>query len=389
MASRMPVAAVLRALDNTDVIVPGLRSGLRKRVTSHFDYWLRDGQSAPPAQIDMKIIDACNLRCKMCAQWGENGYNFTRPSEQIKQTVPLEVYKRMVDDLAGVRPWVYIWGGEPFLYPDLVPLMSYMKEKRFAVSVVTNGTKLQKHIPKLVDIGLDVMMLSIDGPRETHDNIRGYKGAFDETVQAVRDIQAEKKRTGRTRPQVVLISVVTQDNEHNLEEVFELGEDLGADLMLVYYGWFQTPESGKRHTAVMEESLGVTPWSWRGWVWSVNEIDPDVVVRSVARIKSRNWKFPYVFVPDLKPEEVPLYYADHTKSFGHSKCVSPWVLTEIMPNGDVVTCRDYPDVVVGNIKEKSILELWNNDKMRGFRNLLKEEGGLLPVCTRCQGLMGW
>jgi radical SAM protein with 4Fe4S-binding SPASM domain len=60
-----------------------------------------------------------------------------------------------------------------------------------------------------------------------------------------------------------------------------------------------------------------------------------------------------------------------------------------MPNGDVVTCRDYPDVVVGNIKEKSILELWNNDKMRGFRNLLKEEGGLLPVCTRCQGLMGW
>jgi MoaA/NifB/PqqE/SkfB family radical SAM enzyme len=103
------------------------------------------------------------------------------------------------------------------------------------------------------------MMLSIDGPRETHDNIRGYKGAFDETVQAIRDIQADKKRTGKTRPKVVLISVVTQDNEHNLEEVFELGEDLGADLMLVYYGWFQTPESGERHTALMQENLGVTP----------------------------------------------------------------------------------------------------------------------------------
>ena len=93
--------------------------------------------------------------------------------------------------------------------------------------------------------------------------------------------------------------------------------------------------------------------------------------------------------PDLEPEQVARYYKEHSNSFGFSKCMSPWVMAEVMPNGDVVTCRDYPDFVVGYIKEKNLLDIWNDNKMRSFRSLLKQEGGLLPVCTRCQGLMGW
>jgi radical SAM protein with 4Fe4S-binding SPASM domain len=389
MASRIPVGSVMRVLETPELLVPGVKSGIRKRLTSHIDYRWRDGKSGPPVQLDLKIIDACNLRCKMCAQWGESGYNFTRPSSEIKNILPIEVYKKMLDDLAEVKPWIYIWGGEPFLYPDFMSLLEYMKERRYTVSIVTNGTQTEKHVPQLVDLGIDVIMFSIDGPRDTHDNIRGFEGAFDQTVAGIEAIQAEKKKRGRKKPHIVLISVVTQDNEHNLEEVFEHAEDLDADLMLVYYGWFQTGESGLRHTKVMQENLEVTPWSWRGWVWSVNEIDPDILIRSVERIKKRDWSFPYLFIPDLEPGQVESYYTDHTKTFGFSKCVSPWVMAEIMPNGDVVTCRDYPDVVVGNIKDDSLLEIWNGDQARSFRNLLKQEGGLLPVCTRCQGLMGW
>jgi radical SAM protein with 4Fe4S-binding SPASM domain len=59
-----------------------------------------------------------------------------------------------------------------------------------------------------------------------------------------------------------------------------------------------------------------------------------------------------------------------------------------MPNGDVATCRDYPDYVCGNIQKQGLLEIWNNDRYRKFRESLKNDG-LLPICSRCCGLMGW
>lgn len=64
-------------------------------------------------------------------------------------------------------------------------------------------------------------------------------------------------------------------------------------------------------------------------------------------------------------------------------------MTEIMPNGDVVPCRDYSDYVVGNITKKSILDIYNDEGYRKFRGLLKKHGGLIPICARCCGLMGY
>ena len=52
--------------------------------------------------------------------------------------------------------------------------------------------------------------------------------------------------------------------------------------------------------------------------------------------------------------------------FGFGKCVTPFLEVNIMPNGDVVTCRDYIDVKVGNIAENKLLDIWNND---GFSTL--------------------
>jgi radical SAM protein with 4Fe4S-binding SPASM domain len=170
--------------------------------------------------------------------------------------------------------------------------------------------------------------------------------------------------------------------------VFEIAEQLEVDLLLDYYSWYQTLDSGARHTAIMREKMNVTPWSWKGYLWDVNKIDPETVTDTVKRIKNRRWKFPYIMFPDLEYDQIPAYYRDHSNTFGHSKCTAPWLMAEIMPNGDVVTCRDFPDVVVGNIMNDSLLNIWNSRTSRDFRMLLKEQGGLLPVCTRCCGLLG-
>lgn len=386
MGNKLPIHYVMKLMNSPDVLARGVRQVVRKRTAELFDYRRTDGFSKPPAQLGFKLVNACNLRCKMCGQWGETGYNFSRPAAELKEIVPLETYQRLLDEVAPFKPWIFVWGGEPFLYPDVMPLLTYMKQKGLTISVSTNGTKMDKHIEKLVEIGTDFLLISIDGPQDTHDDIRGYKGAFEITARAMQAIQAEKKRQGKTKPYIFVVSVITANNQNNLVELYEVAEQLDADLMMMFYSWFQTRESGQRQTALLEERLGITPWSWAGWMWNVDAIDPQAVARSVAEVNARKWRFPHTFYPNLKLEDIPAYYRDHSQTFGYDKCVAPWLLGEIMPNGDVVTCRDYPDVVLGNICQESLLDIWNNQRARSFRQLLQE--GLMPICARCEGMMG-
>ena len=143
--SRVPLSLILKVFSMRGFLSHTLKFALRKRFTVNFDYNRKDGSSRLMKQINLKITNACNLRCKTCGQWGETGYMIGQPSSVVRETVPLDVYKKMVDEVSGIKPWIYIWGGEPFLYPDLVPLLSYMKQKGLIGSVVTNGSFLTRN----------------------------------------------------------------------------------------------------------------------------------------------------------------------------------------------------------------------------------------------------
>ena len=217
MGNPIPIQYVMKVIESPDILVHGARHALRRRVLGPLDYRRGDGLSRLPAQVGLKLVNACNLRCKMCSQWGESGYNFIRPAAELRQLVPLSAYQKLIDDIAHYKPWMYVWGGEPFLYRDIMPLIAYMKEKELLVSITTTGTKIGSHAKDLVAYGTDILLFSIDGPKDTHDNIRGYKGAFDLTVSALQEIQAEKKRQRKAKPYIVMTSVFTANNQSNME----------------------------------------------------------------------------------------------------------------------------------------------------------------------------
>jgi radical SAM protein with 4Fe4S-binding SPASM domain len=95
-----------------------------------------------------------------------------------------------------------------------------------------------------------------------------------------------------------------------------------------------------------------------------------------------------LIIPNLTSEkDLERYYTDHSATFGYNRCTSVYRAVEINANGDMSPCRDYYDYVVGNVKTHTITELWNSDRYRRFRSSV-EQDGLMPVCTRCCGLMG-
>src|SRR5574344_624217 len=69
--------------------------------------------------IYMKLTPLCNLHCVMCGQRGDKGVlKGEFAANESKSIVPLNTYKKIVDELASKNPVYYLWGGEPFLYPD-------------------------------------------------------------------------------------------------------------------------------------------------------------------------------------------------------------------------------------------------------------------------------
>jgi MoaA/NifB/PqqE/SkfB family radical SAM enzyme len=389
MHSRLPLSFITRLARTPYIMTKTVKGLVRKHLTVNFDYNFLKGESLPLTQISIKITNLCNLRCKMCAQWGEKGYNFAKPNTELKEVVPLETYRKMVDEVAHLRPLIYIWGGEPFLYPDLIPLASYMKEKKFIISLVTNGMKLKEYAEHIVDEGWEALMLSLDGTPEIHDEIRGAKGTFDTLAAGIDAVQSLKARKNKTLPYIMLLVTVSKDNARILDKIFDIGKQINTDCIIVYYSWFTTEEIGKAHTKILERKLGCTPQAWKGYLNSFKEIDVPALQDCVRRIRDTKYPFPFLFIPDLSIENIARYYQEPGNFFGYGKCITPWLITELMPNGDVAPCRDYPDYVVGNIRESGLLEIFNNERYRKFRLALKDSGGVFPICARCCGLMGF
>jgi radical SAM protein with 4Fe4S-binding SPASM domain len=367
-----------------------IRGSYRGFVKSRLDYRNEDGSSSALWLLSLRITHRCNHRCAICAQWGQNGYNAREDTPKVTGEVPVEIYKKVIDEVAPKKVHVYITGGEPFLYEPLVPLVNYMKQKGLTVQVVTNGVGLERNAETIVDNGWDMICVSFDGPREIHDKCRGVPGALETAKKGILAIQKIKQQKKKTKPGIFIITTISKNNESTLLDTVKEAEKLSPDGMTIYYSWFTKEWIGLKHTKIAEEKLGVTPFAWKGYVRDTTKLNIDEIAEQVQQIKSKKTHTPILFVPDLKPEQIRTYYTEPENFFGYKKCVSPWFQLDVMPNGDTVTCRDFPDFVTGNIKESSILEIYNSEKHRKFRRALRScDNGVFPICSRCCGLMGY
>lgn len=366
------------------------RGAYRQFIKSKIDYLKEDGSSSSLWLLSLRITHRCNHRCVICAQLGEKGYNTRSDTPNVKGEVPPEVYKRVIDEVAPKKVHVYITGGEPFLYQPLVPLVNSMKEKGLTVQIVTNGSGLEHNAEDIVENGWDMICVSFDGPPEIHDKCRGIKGAMETAVRGIRRLQELKAEKKTSKPAIFVLTTISANNQYSLVDTVKEAEKIQPDGMVIYYSWFTNEEIGQKHTKIMQEKLGVIPFAWKGYVRDTSTLDFDKIAQQVREIKSSKFKVPIIFVPDLKVKDIKRYYTHPEDFFGYKKCISPWFQLDVMPNGDTVTCRDFPDFVTGNIIESTIEEIYNGERHRQFRRELRScENGVFPICSRCCGLMGY
>ncbi|MFC1511877.1 radical SAM/SPASM domain-containing protein [Candidatus Latescibacterota bacterium] len=391
MRSRFPVKLLAKAFRCSPGLIPVLLRGvLRKHIGVERDYRLGTGVArSRPRQISLRITNACNHRCAVCGQYGRHGYMKGGRKRDLLKPLPASTYRELVDQVADYRPIFYVTGGEPFLYPEFVPLMNYIKEKGCILSVVTNGVKLAESAEDMVKNGWDMVLVSFDGPREVHDRCRNYPGAFDTAVEGITRLNEMKRKYRSVKPFVMTSTTISAMNAPVLHETFEIGSRLIPDLMVVYLSWFTSEDIGRKHAELLKRELDVDAFTWESYVASFSREEAELFRDAIVGVKKESWPFKYLIIPSLDDNDIVKYYTEPADLFGYGRCAAPFIMIDVMPNGDVTTCRDFIDVKVGNITEKPLFEIWNDEPFVRFRKLLIDHGGTLPQCSRCCGLMGF
>ncbi len=166
-----------------------------------------------PVQLYLEITSRCNLRCQKC------GFAWDPSLAKNGRDIAWPLLARMEDFFAAATE-VYTFGyGEMFLYPELAPLVTVLKNHHCRVSGVTNGTMIRPaDVVWLVATGYDHLAFSIDGStEETMQTLRGASHA--KILNVLRLIHEEKARRRASLPNIVVNFVAQADNYRELPEL--------------------------------------------------------------------------------------------------------------------------------------------------------------------------
>lgn len=391
MRSKFPVRLFLKIFLRTpDLILPLTKGNYRKHRGFERYYKRADGVATkPPTQVSIRITNSCNHKCAICGQHGSNGYVNKEKAQEILKILPFAEYKKIIDEMRAFKPIYYITGGEPFLYPELTEVLNYAKKNRGIISLVTNGYKLKDHAEEIVKNRWDMVLVSLDGPEEIHDKCRGVRGAYQDAVNGITELRKWKLKLRVKKPYILTSTTLSRTNVGHLHKTFEICKDLKPCMMVIYLSWFTNEKLGLAQSAILKERLGVEAFTWKSYSKNFSNEEAELFATALGQIEKKKWPFEYFVIPDLKGGKIKDYYLRPEETFGYQRCIAPFFMIDIMPNGDVTTCRDFIDVKAGNITQNRLLDIWNNDKYVAFRKLLIGHNGLLPQCSRCCGLMGF
>lgn len=133
--------------------------------------------------VQLQLLHQCNLRCAHC-------YDVNHPQLAMPSTQEM---KRRLDNIfafcatEGVMPDIHLSGGEPTVRPDLLEIVNYIfSEKGGDALLFSNGTRWTRPLARdLYIAGLRYVQISLEGPKEHTDRIRG-QGVFEKATETLR-----------------------------------------------------------------------------------------------------------------------------------------------------------------------------------------------------------
>lgn len=310
-----------------------------------------------PYRLFLYTTDACNCRCNMCNIW-------QKPTDGELTTPELS---RVLINARHHTRWMDLSGGEIFLRPDITDLFTTIAEEMpdlLMFHFATNGILTDKildcaRIIKRSSIPHFIVTVSLDGPPELHEEIRGVPGIWAKCMSTFRGLRA-------MGVQVVFGMTLTEHNHDQYEATFE---------------------------AVRREVPGISHQDFHVNIAQVSDlyygnrslIDPPYeailhTVETVAKLRGSGVS-PVHFLEQRFLKNAPTYLRT-----GKSPMICEALSSSCVvgTRGEVYPCIIY-DAPIGNLKDHgySIASLWQTERRKHLREEIRE--GKCPQCwTPCE-----
>lgn len=329
----------------------------------------------PQMEFIINLTFKCNLRCKMCNQYGD-GYKDNALDEMTYEN--WETFFYSISDVEP-KPKIILMGGEPFLNKDFKRIFELVQRLGLETHIITNGLLLDKFLDILAPTKTCIT-ISLDGLGSVHDKIRGLNGLFDKVIENIQKVE-ELQKNGS--PVMLRInSVLLPENIDTLYNFIDYIQKFNINNFTIQHLQFSNPKLVQK---TQEEFLNRTEQKFgEGFISaSAKDITPKYIEQlktALNKIK-KNWNISGFIFPALNDEEISKYYSEYDlENIRPARiCLNPWMTPTINPNGDVFNCVAER---IGNLKEENFWNIWNNEKANVFRQSLVEHGKF-DFCTKC------
>jgi MoaA/NifB/PqqE/SkfB family radical SAM enzyme len=297
---------------------------LKKLLIAQFPFIFSDAKEPPIVAIE--FTNHCNLKCPYCS---------SPLGERDKGYMSDAVFKNIIKDLTQIKQCrvQLVGNGEATLHPKFNEYISLLTKTNNYISLVTNGQWANENVAdQILHAKLDLVEISVDaGGKEAYEASR-VNGSFDRLIKNLKKLK--EKKTILKSGTLINIRIMLRPSQIN--------------------------------------NIGVEKAFWKKYA--------DIVMpQYLTKINNAEYNHD-LFVP----------LQNHTEDY--PKCSMPFKHIEIRYTGEVLLCYysfyqiGPPGLVINNIKNSSILELWNSNIMKIYRNAhrhRKKEN--MPVCKGCPG----
>ena len=247
------------------------------------------------------------------------------PHDQMERSVgfmKMDLFKRLIDAGARHVEFVYLhFMGESLVHPKIFDMIRYARSRGVGTGLSTNASFLdEKRARGLLTSNIDFLIVSFEGANPHTYESVRLKASYEKTLQNIQGFYRLKR---------------------------EIPNTLTSAVQMV-------------HTSETDEEVEGFQGQW-----------PEGVI--IKKIK--NWGGQ---MPDLTTNK-----AIQTLL---SPCALPWKELSILWDGTVTLCANTYDreIVLGNLDEESLEEIWNGPKMQEIRrrHVAHQVQGI-PVCETC------
>ena len=310
-----------------------------------------------PREVYIEPTNRCNELCQTCPR--------TFSTREPEADLDLERFVRVLDQFPGVERVVLHGLGEPLLARELPAMVAEANRRGARVLFNTNALALHRRLAeRLVAAGLDELRVSMDAAdRRTYLAIRGVDG-YEKAMRRTAACCRLLRELGAERPRVSLVFMAMRESIAQLPAVIERAGEMGVRTVVL------------QRLVHFETGLAVEGQSLMG-----EDLSPllarcqDAAARSGVELAGTGGLSP---ADSLTPVDARRPW---------SGCTRPWRSTYVTANGNVLPCcfapfttTHYDGVVLGNVFDRPMGEIWNGSAYEAFRRAHASDEP--PECCR-------